>query len=1842
MGKFIYTLFIITGFLQIHLSAQNGCPGDTLTSQAYYSFDDCEAYVLAGTVRDYSEFTSTFINPDSCASVLPLGTVHRINPDVNQHSCTPGVDGDKAMCISGLDSCLYLVDNEKALRFEILVTPQDEGNTILSSLSFFEQAPEDFFWIDGPAGINNYPTLYALRILKNGTEIYIAENVPTEQSWNLETYSFWNNEDFIVENNTVFSFEILPYCLIGNDSEVAAWDIDELYIDISCVAEPMQPVSICFEDQVKDLEICARDGISDILEIDISYTGQDATQIILTDENGVIVSLPNNNEIDFEGYTAEYTYVYLISYRSQVLNLELGNQLNSLEGCYYLSNRLSVRNSNIASETITAFNGSNYASYCINDNPSFTVDVSVSSSVQLESSWVITDANGFITHIPSGPPFVFNSQSNDICLIWHISHDDNFQTLFVGQNVYSLSGCYGLSNSITVVKEFAEGGVISIDGQTEVEVCVDSGESLIYLSPSLTGNSGMGSLWVLTDALGNIIEFNPSFPLDLGNYSEDECYLWHLAFQGNVSGLLPGNNVSNVSGCVDFSNSIRLSKTYIDEPVISYNGSNQVLLCNSPGEWTSFNPVIELSEELNLTWVITDGNDIVLSSSNSLPLNLSDHVPGTCKIYAVNQETSLLFNQGVSLFEVLMNECATISNSITVEKYNTSEGTLSSNSLTERFVCISGNSGGEIAFEWETSTTSNESVYIVTDDQGNIVYTDQSSVISFNTLSSSSYYVYHVDYVGALSGLITGGKITDINGCYSVSNSVKINLSVTNGGVVSTMTGMNAVSICTNDNSDLNVYFNVVNSEGSNNQWLVTDESGNIILLPDSNPVDFSVVGQGFYYVYNLNYNGTVNGLAIGNALVNLDGDCFDISNSVTVDINSVDGGTITSSHGDVIQVCAGDGQQDMVYFHVEGSVGLSTIWLLTDLNGKIIKFLPNPPFNVDDSTPGECLIWHLSFSNNIMGLLPGNNINDVQGCVDFSNSIRIIKTVYDTPVLTSDRGVDIVNCISESGVIPVLFSVSNSNGINGSYLIVDSNNDIIWTGSAVPMDLTVFGDAFRVFFVSYGSDFAGLEIGNSLNDLEGCYGLSNSVNVQNLNPEGGVLTSTKGDTIVICLNDIDTNVDIQLTGEEGAEFGWLITDENGVILSDLLTDLPLTYEAYGRPDLQVNHVSYFDELENVQVGNNIEDVDGCYDFSNSIVIQLVEVDAGELTSNFGNDISICVNDGSPDIISFELTGNSGFSQLVVTQMNGTILSLHDNYDIDFDSGNIGNCLVRNVSFLDDATALVVGGNIEDLEGCVDVSNFVIVRKTIKDAGAISVGGNTELVICFEEASLYFLTPEKTGGSSNGTSGWLISNGNGEILSIQNSLPLKIENGNARECFVHFICYDSSTENLAVGNNISDLMGCYDLSNAITLTKSDYVSPEISQSGLYLSFDNCYADTKDDSNMDYSEFIPEVDNDGSCVTYSLISNNFYRNSPDVNWHSCTDGQSNAAMCVSAEEICEYIPDSDRAIRFSLLLEPGAQDLGSIGKMSFYEQSPEQFDWINGPDGLNNYPQFYAVRIMKNGEEIYRETDIPTNPVWTLQEFDFTSLPEFSFDFPVVFDFEFLAYCIVDNGAEVMAWDMDEFNLYTECSKGLTENIITTVSGNNNIDLCLDDAGDNVVEFVVNKSGDQNNVFIITNNSGELLDTFTNTIYDFSQFTNYSELEVSLLSYSDDDFVDTLFDNFETSGYCYERSNVITINLFDIEDCPEERTGPGNHNLDDQSIVIDLMPNPVSDELRVEIEDIAGEGSQILIYNRMGELLQSHNCNCTSKKINISQLNDGFYILKVQSNNRVGARSFIKN
>ncbi len=195
-------------------------------------------------------------------------------------------------------------------------------------------------------------------------------------------------------------------------------------------------------------------------------------------------------------------------------------------------------------------------------------------------------------------------------------------------------------------------------------------------------------------------------------------------------------------------------------------------------------------------------------------------------------------------------------------------------------------------------------------------------------------------------------------------------------------------------------------------------------------------------------------------------------------------------------------------------------------------------------------------------------------------------------------------------------------------------------------------------------------------------------------------------------------------------------------------------------------------------------------------------------------------------------------------------------------------------------------------------------------------------------------------------------------------------------------------------------------------------------------FQQCNALTPENS-MNYDEFLPTYRNPLACGTVSM--SNVYRDTPQENKHSCTNGQaSTLAMCVSASTSCQFDQTDQAPVSFGFKAKPGEGSLIRFNHLEFYHLSPLQYNWIQGASGPNNYPTRFGIEIYKNDVLVYVQSNINTSNQWTKGKFDLFENEDFILLENDSVRIELTPYCVTNIGGDVSVWDVDNIVLFFSC------------------------------------------------------------------------------------------------------------------------------------------------------------------------------------------------------------------
>ena len=1384
-----WVMMLFVSFLFMNSSSASSLSGDPATFK--FSLNNCNAWIPSDDNHDFSEFTGTAFNTNEINMSAVGGHLYRTDPDQNGHSCTPGLNDTNAMCISANEDCLYPAGDEQSLRFDIELRPTGNKFVRLSELSFYELAPELFTWNDGFTSVNDYPTRYAVRVLKNGQVVFQQEDIQCTQEWSLESFTF-SGPAFTVGTPTVFNFELLAYCPIGIGAVQHVWDLEDIEITAECLP---QNITNGGEITGGPFSYCIDAGPYFLPSIGLFFASGQNQAWVVTDGAGQILALPDNpSEINFAsiGGTA---YLQNISYQNGLSGLTVGSNISNLNGIFSFSNTISVTGINPSGGNLAGgpFN------FCVDGEGDFVSGLSITGSSGSTMQWVVTDATGLIMDLPANIEGVnFDAAGVGDCFIWNVTYE-TVSGLAIGQELDELSGCYGVSNGVLVRREIINGG--SLEGGP-FEFCVD-GEADFISDITLSGvDDDLNTVWIITDVQLNILGI-PDDPTQV-NFDEagpGVCFLWNIAYSEEITGVEVDNVVSQIEGCYGISNSIRIERIQPEGGTLE-GGPFEFCVDGVEDNVSG----ISLTGATGTTngWIVTDEDGVILGLPDDIEdVNFDDAGVGTCLIWNISFTGEI---DGLDLEEEVsdLSGCFGISNSIAVVRSTPNGGTLTGGPYN---FCIDDEDDIISDLELEGNNGDN-SAWIVTDEDGVILdLPEDISDVNFNNAPGGICLIYSISYQNGLEGLSADENIDDLDGCFGLSNSISVNRTNPLGGVLEG----GPYAFCLDGVADMITDLSVAGNSGVNSSWLITDEDLDIIAVTNElDTINFDGAGPGVCLIWNISYGSDIVGLSAENSVNDLEG-CFAISDSVVVTRTNVAGGTL---EGGPFNFCL-DETADMVSDLVlSDNSGDNSTFLITDEDGQILE-ITNEPDTIDfnGAVAGTCFIWNISYQDGLDGLEAGNEVSDLEGCFGLSNSITVTRSNPEGGTLTSDDFDFMIDGMPDmvSGIV-----LSDTSASNYAWIVTDINLEIV----GLPQDIETvnFDDAgvgiCLIWHIGYGDGLENLSLGNNVNDLEGCFDISNSITVNRNASAGGVI---EGGPFDFCVDGDPDMVSVSLTGAMGTNSQWIITNDQ-----DSIVGLPdniemVDFDAAGVGICYIYHLSYEDNTMGIALGNFLSDLTGGFALSNNLIVNRTQPTGGTLS---GGPYSFCIDDQDDFITDLVLTGNVGSNtQWIVTDEDENIITVTDSIqNVNFNDADEGTCLIWSISYEDGINGLISNSPLSILDGCFNLSNSIQVDRSEIDGGTLT-GGPFNFCIDMEMDTVSNVVLTGASGQNNS---WIITDEEGLIIGLPDTITNVDFNaaGNGI-CLIWNISYQDGLTGLEADNNVSELVGCYNLSNSIVVTRSE-------------------------------------------------------------------------------------------------------------------------------------------------------------------------------------------------------------------------------------------------------------------------------------------------------------------------------------------------------------------------------------------------------------------------------------
>ena len=310
------------------------------------------------------------------------------------------------------------------------------------------------------------------------------------------------------------------------------------------------------------------DFVTGIILDSASSEGSNSTWVI-TDADGTILGMPPTLEavegVNFDEAGAGVCLIWYLRFEDGIQGAEMGMNANDLEGCFSLSNALTVTRNQVAHAG--RLEGGPFE-FCVDGMPDNVSGITLDSTNAFGegSTWIITDADGTILGMPPTLEAVggvdFDEAGAGVCLIWYARYQGEISGAEMGMNANAITGDFDLSNPIVVNRKQTVAGVLS---GGPYEFTVDGMDDFVTGLMLDTSNAvGTNATFIITDAEGNILGLPPTLEavngVNFDGAGVGVCLIWHLKYENGLTGLEVNLNANDLSGCFSLSNAIEVNR----------------------------------------------------------------------------------------------------------------------------------------------------------------------------------------------------------------------------------------------------------------------------------------------------------------------------------------------------------------------------------------------------------------------------------------------------------------------------------------------------------------------------------------------------------------------------------------------------------------------------------------------------------------------------------------------------------------------------------------------------------------------------------------------------------------------------------------------------------------------------------------------------------------------------------------------------------------------------------------------------------------------------------------------------------------------------------------------------------------------------------------------------------------------------------------------------------------------------------------------------------------------------------------------------------------------------------
>lgn len=1156
-------------------------------------------------------------------------------------------------------------------------------------------------------------------------------------------------------------------------------------------------------------DFCNGDGIGDTVVVNNNGNIGDRYTQIIVDQNGIILDTFSGKTYDFEGFKkVNIAFVLGLSYIDGLQRLEIGANVEDLEGCYSISNSIPVSIENTSGGIITFSNDADSIIICSGDQLSDIANVNIVDTCGLVYQWVITNPSGTILSIQSISSVDLDIDARDSTYLSLIAYNSTITGIDLGKNIASITGCFGLSNQLLILNSFGvvEGGDLSTEENKTRCIQPDIIDTIRF---SISNFEGDSTFFVLVSS-DTIIEITKDTFMVLSNFMNGVYTLYHIASKDYISGVIIGNNINDILGCYERSNGIEINIQFVNGGQISANPTigSSICLGDSLVDNISINISDAIGEDSYIILTDTFGTIIDVYINNEIIVDsqfpdvfLLRNMSFNGSISGLVKDSSINNINGCVHFSPHLQFSINRISPIQISFPNDQDTLIYCAGFQDPIVDVIF-AGGQ----------GEDTLIVISDIDGRVISSQDSTRINLSLIAELHLSIKV--YTASDSILIDTAGIVSTVKCWVRSNTLEIINRRPSAGQISFDNLADTLYYCDNQEILDSIQTQASGVIGDKQTLVITDLNNNIINTIEGYKIDPASLNVDTAYIYNLSYYDAVP-INIDTSISSLEG-CLDLGDPMVLIFQRINGGSVTFEDGDSTKIsCIGDNLDSLLLLDTLGHI---FSYIIADQDSSIIIFGPRiSDLGIDTLSAGKYCIWHLSSTEGVP-LSIGNNISNLTGCVDLSNklNLEIQQSINDLDIITLDS--IIVNCDNDF-VRNIYITPSDTSGLSKYYVVIDTAGNII---SIEDTSMFIIGDGqYEIIQLGFNTIPENFQTSTNLLNLRGCFGFSNTLLIESQIFDGGQVSISGLDQIDFCGIGVTSDSLYPTLSSRGSPNSiWIVTDDEGLVL-DTFNTLPVIIDNNGPDICYIQHIAYLDGISLPEIDSALTNIDGCYDISNQIQVSKTLIRGGSILVNNDTILNICSGDQTIDQVNISITGSTGpNSAWLLSDTLSNIVSILATPPNNFNGLPTGSCLLRHIRYLADGlSGLDVGFNIDELSGCYQTSNALRINKISVNGGKLSVIDTLrELTICVDDGVAENITPiliENIGPNQL----WMITSAIGEITSLDIFPPFNFEGEEEGQSFIWNVNYADDASGLELGLFLSDIEGCLAISNPIRIRK---------------------------------------------------------------------------------------------------------------------------------------------------------------------------------------------------------------------------------------------------------------------------------------------------------------------------------------------------------------------------------------------------------------------------------------